>query len=134
MSIEYASGLLLLGVMYALIRWTRRPLIIHRWARILIFKSNSLAGTHPKLLMDTWSPCIHLLKGCLSERVFGGHRGLRSLKVLHIDLVLDLLEPRIVVVRVQWVSHLPIGDMHRGVPPCVGFYVDIFSFEVVTGP
>ena len=83
--------------------------------------------------MDPCSPCIHLLKGCLSERILGGHRGLCSLKVFHVDLVLDLLEPRIVIVRVQWVCHLPIRDMHRSVPPCIGFDVDILSFKVVTG-
>ena len=84
--------------------------------------------------MNPWSPCIHLLKGCLPERVLSGHRRLRSLKALHVDLVLDLFEPRIVVVRVQWICHLPIGDMHSSVPPCIGFDVDILSFEVVSGP
>ena len=84
--------------------------------------------------MDPWSPCIHLLKGCLPERVLGGHLGLCSLKVLHIDLVLDLLEPRIVVMRVQGICHLPIGDMHRSVPPCIGFDVYILSFKLVSGP
>jgi len=84
--------------------------------------------------MDPWCTCIHLLKGCLPERVLGGHRGLLSLKVLHVNLVLNLLEPRIVIVRVQWVCHLPIRDMHRSVPPCIGLDVDILSFKVVTGP
>lgn len=84
--------------------------------------------------MDSWSSCIHLLKGCLSERVLSGHWGLLSLKVLNVNLVLNLLEPRIVIVRVQWVCHLPIRDMHRSVPPCIRFDVDILSFKVVTGP
>ena len=84
--------------------------------------------------MDPWSPCIHLLKGCLSERVLGGHRGLCYLEVLHVNLVLYLLEPRIVIVRVQWVCHLSIRNMHRSVPSCIGFDVYILSFKVVTGP
>ena len=99
----------------------------------IVFKCDSLTWTHSKLRILVLINGIHLLKRCLSESAFRGHRRLCSL-ILHLKLFLNLLKTRIIVVRVQWICHLPICNMHCSVPSRVCLDINVFSLKIISSP
>ena len=58
---------------------------------------------------------------------------LHRLIFLHLDLLLNLFESRVVVPRIEWIGQLPVRYMHGGIAARIQFLRDVIGFHVVVG-